>query len=73
MLHGMGLGIQKQSLFITRPARSRSQSPCGCFGFVGEEGFGEREKTGQEPFALHPPIQWAIWGYDSAEKGLIGN
>ena len=28
----------------------------------GERERGEREKTGYEPFALHAPIHWAMWG-----------
>ena len=35
-----------------------STSTCGVVGFVSEEGKGERETAGHEPFAVHAPIQW---------------
>ena len=47
----------------------------------GEHGVGRRERKDKEererekrlhsPFALHPPIQWAIYGDVTAEEGDI--
>ena len=31
----------------------------------------ERKTTGHEPFALHAPIQWALYGYVTAEQGVV--